>query len=82
MHCDVIAKGIMEAASMLQLKIPIVARLQGTQVKNAKALIAASNLRIISCDNLDGAAKMVVRLSNIVDLAKQIVIDVKIELPI
>lgn len=82
MRCDVIAKGIIEAASTLELKIPIVVRLQGTQVENAKALIAASHLRIISCDNLDEAAKLVVRLSEIVDLAKQIDVDVKFELPI
>ena len=59
MRCDVIAKGIIHAAVSLQLKIPIVVRLQGTQVENAKALIAASNLRILACDNLEEAAQMV-----------------------
>ena len=52
--------------------MPIVVRLQGTKVEDAKALIASSNLRILSCDNLDEAAKMAVRLSNIVSLAKVI----------
>jgi hypothetical protein len=46
------------------------------------ALIAGSNLRILSCDNLDEAAKMAVRLSNIVSLAKDAHVDVKFELPI
>ena len=70
MRCDVIAQGIITAAKELDLKVPIVVRLQGTKVDDAKALIAASNLRILSCDNLDEAAKMAVRLSNIVSLAK------------
>lgn len=59
MRCDVIAKGIIEAAATLNLRIPIVVRLQGTQVDDAKALIAASSLRILACDSLEDAAKMV-----------------------
>jgi len=82
MRCDVIAQGIIAAAKELDLKVPIVVRLQGTKVEDAKALIAASNLRILSCDNLDEAAKMAVRLSNIVSLAKDAQVDVKFELPI
>jgi succinyl-CoA synthetase beta subunit len=82
MRCDIIAKGIIDAASSLHLAIPIVVRLQGTQVEDAKALIAASGLRILACDNLDEAAKMAVRLSDIVELAKQISVNVKFELPI
>jgi len=82
MRCDVIAQGIITAAKELDLKVPIVVRLQGTKVEDAKALIAASNLRILSCDNLDDAAKMAVRLSNIVSLAKDAHVDVKFELPI
>ncbi|GAB6019072.1 beta' subunit, variant 2 [Chamberlinius hualienensis] len=82
MRCDVIAEGIIAAAEQLQLKIPIVVRLQGTQVDDAKALIAASNLRILACDNLDEAAKMVVKLSTIVSLARSAQVDVKFQLPI
>lgn len=59
MRCDVIAKGIIEAAATLNLRIPIVVRLQGTQVDDAKALIASSSLRILACDSLEDAAKMV-----------------------
>jgi len=59
MRCDIIAKGIIEAAATLNLRIPIVVRLQGTQVDDAKALIAASSLRILACDSLEDAAKMV-----------------------
>lgn len=56
--------------------------LQGTNVDDAKALIAMSNLRILPCDNLDDAAKMAVKLSNIITLAKAANIDVKFELPV
>ena len=82
MRCDVIAQGIIAAALELKLKIPIVVRLQGTRVEDAKALIAASNLRILACDNLDEAAKMVVRLSDIVKLAQEAEVEVKFTLPI
>lgn len=54
----------------------------GTNVDDAKALIAASNLRILACDNLEEAAKMVVKMSAIVGLARQASVDVNFELPI
>lgn len=82
MRCDVIAQGIIAAAAELQLRIPIVVRLQGTRVEDAKALIASSNLKILSCDNLDEAAKMIVKLSTIVGLAREALVDVKFELPL
>uniref|UniRef100_A0A8D0C690 Succinate--CoA ligase [ADP-forming] subunit beta, mitochondrial n=1 Tax=Scleropages formosus TaxID=113540 RepID=A0A8D0C690_SCLFO len=82
MRCDIIAQGIIMAVSDLELKIPIVVRLQGTRVDDAKALIAASPLKILACDDLDEAAKMVVKLSEIVSLAKEAQVDVKFQLPI
>ncbi|KAF4080196.1 hypothetical protein AMELA_G00167730 [Ameiurus melas] len=82
MRCDVIAQGIIMAVRDLDLKIPIVVRLQGTRVDDAKALIAASPLKILACDDLDEAAKMVVKLSEIVSLAKEAQVDVKFQLPI
>ncbi|XP_067848670.1 succinate--CoA ligase [ADP-forming] subunit beta, mitochondrial-like isoform X1 [Heptranchias perlo] len=82
MRCDVIAQGIILAVKDLNLKIPIVVRLQGTQVDDAKALIASSSLKILGCDDLDEAAKMVVKLSEIVSLAKEARVDVNFQLPI
>jgi succinyl-CoA synthetase beta subunit len=82
MRCDTIAMGIIEAAKSLKLDVPIVVRLQGTRVDDAKALIADSKLRIIAVDNLDEAAKIVVKLSEIVGLAKDAHLGVKFELPI
>lgn len=76
MRCDVIAQGIIVAAKDLELKIPIVIRLQGTRVDAAKALISESGLRILPCDDLDAAAKMVVKLAEIMVLAKQVRVDV------
>ena len=55
---------------------------QGTNVDDAKALIAMSNLRILACDNLDDAAKMTVKLSDIVSMAKAANIDVNFEIPV
>ncbi|XP_076454181.1 succinate--CoA ligase [ADP-forming] subunit beta, mitochondrial-like [Babylonia areolata] len=82
MRCDIIAQGIVTAASELDMKIPIVVRLQGTRVDDAKAIIAASTMKILACDNLDEAAQMVVKLSTIVNLAREASVDVKFELPL
>ncbi|CAD5214072.1 unnamed protein product [Bursaphelenchus xylophilus] len=82
MRCDVIAQGIIQAAKQLELKIPIVVRLQGTRVGDAKALISHCNLRILPVDSLDEAAKMVVKLSSIVELAKEASVNVNFELSI
>ncbi|KAL3310549.1 beta' subunit [Cichlidogyrus casuarinus] len=82
MRCDVIAQGIVAAASELNIKMPIVVRLQGTRVDDAKAIIGGSDMRILPCDDLDEAAKMVVKLADIVHLAKQASLDVKFELPL
>ncbi|XP_065576087.1 succinate--CoA ligase [ADP-forming] subunit beta, mitochondrial-like [Artemia franciscana] len=81
MRCDVIAHGIIAAAQELNLKIPIVCRLQGTNVDDAKVFIANSAMKILPCDNLEEAARLVVKLSNIVSLAKQAQLDVKFEIP-
>ena len=71
MRCDVIAQGIIAAVNQLDLKLPLVVRLQGTEVEAAKKLIHESGLRIISCDDLDQAARKAVNLSQIVDMAKR-----------
>ncbi|XP_038632199.1 succinate--CoA ligase [ADP-forming] subunit beta, mitochondrial-like [Scyliorhinus canicula] len=82
MRCDIIAQGIITAVSDLHMKVPIVVRLQGTRVDDAKAIIAASSLKILACDDLDDAARMVVKLSEIVSLAKEAQVNVNFQLPI
>jgi len=82
MRCDVIAEGIIAAAAQLDLKIPLIVRLQGTNMAEAKALIEKSDLRIIAEDNLDQAANKAVKLATIVSQAQNIKMNVKFELPL
>merc|ERR1712012_1011106 len=77
MRCDVIAEGIIAAAKELNLTTPIVVRLQGTNVDEAKAMIGSSGMKILPVDNLDEAARLAVKLSNIVGIAKTAHVDVK-----
>ncbi|XP_060519042.1 succinate--CoA ligase [ADP-forming] subunit beta, mitochondrial [Cylas formicarius] len=82
MRCDVIAEGIIAAAKELSLRMPIVCRLQGTNVDDAKVLIASSGLKILPVDNLDEAARLAVKLSNIVSLARDAKLDINFEMPL
>lgn len=82
MRCDVIAEGIIAAAQELNLKIPIICRLQGTNVDDAKVLIASAAMKILPCDNLDEAARLAVKLSSIVGLARAAKLDVNFEIPL
>ncbi|PNF32534.1 Succinate--CoA ligase [ADP-forming] subunit beta, mitochondrial [Cryptotermes secundus] len=81
MSCDVIAEGIVAAAADLNVKVPIVCRLQGTNVDEAKVLIASSGLKILVCESFDEAARLSVKLSNIVSLARDAGLDVNFEIP-
>ena len=59
-RCDVIAEGVVAAAKGLELKVPLVVRLEGTNVEQGKEILANSGLAIIPADNLaDGAKKVV-----------------------
>ena len=60
MRCDIIAEGVVAAAREVSLKVPLVVRLEGTNVDQGKQIMAVSGLPIISGDNLaDAAAKIV-----------------------
>merc|ERR1712109_400719 len=82
MRCDVIAEGIIAAAQELKLATPIVVRLQGTNVDEAKVMIGASGMKILPVDNLDEAARLAVKLSNIVGIARDAHLNVNFQLPI
>merc|ERR1712027_15130 len=82
MRCDVIAEGIIAAARELNLMTPIVVRLQGTNVDEAKVMIGSSGLKILPVDNLDEAARLSCKLSKIVAVARDAHLDVKFEMPI
>ena len=60
MRCDVIAAGVIEAAKVLKLEVPVVVRLQGTNVEIGKKLLADSGLKIIPADDMDDAAAKIV----------------------
>ncbi|XP_048005437.1 succinate--CoA ligase [ADP-forming] subunit beta, mitochondrial [Leguminivora glycinivorella] len=81
MRCDVIAEGIITAAKNLNIQIPVIVRLQGTKVHEARKLIAESGLRIVPRDDLDEAAALVVQLSEIVSLAKKAGVEVRFDIP-
>ncbi|KAG5673168.1 hypothetical protein PVAND_003236 [Polypedilum vanderplanki] len=80
MRCDVIAEGIIAATKELNLTLPIIVRLQGTNVNEAKELIRKSKLRILPKDDLDEAAMLSVHLSQIVHLAREAHLNVLFEL--
>tara|TARA_Y100000590_G_scaffold120976_1_gene138508 strand:- start:1065 stop:2225 length:1161 start_codon:yes stop_codon:yes gene_type:complete len=63
MRCDVLAEGVVDAAKKINLSIPLVVRLAGTNVKLGKEILKKSNLKIISADNLSDAAKKIVELT-------------------
>jgi succinyl-CoA synthetase beta subunit len=63
MKCDVIATGIIEAAKEVSLKVPLVVRLQGTNVDLGRKMLAESGLAITPADTMDEAAKKIVALA-------------------
>ena len=60
MRCDVIAEGVIAAARDVRLSVPLVVRLEGTNVQLGKDILAKSNLPIIAADNLADAAQKIV----------------------
>lgn len=60
MRCDIIAEGVIAAAKEVGLKVPLVVRLEGTNVKKGKEMLASSGLDIIAADDLEDAAVKVV----------------------
>ena len=61
MRCDVIAEGVVAAAREVSLEVPLVVRLEGTNVKLGKEILAKSGLPILAADNLGDAAQKVVK---------------------
>ena len=60
MQCDVLAQGVVDAAKDVKLNVPLVVRLAGTNFKKGKKILDDSNLKILSADNLNDAAKKIV----------------------
>lgn len=62
MRCDIIADGIVAAAKELKISVPLVVRLEGTNVKEGKEILNNSGIDIVSATDLDDAAKKIVGL--------------------
>ncbi|BCG48209.1 Succinyl-CoA ligase [ADP-forming] beta chain [Citrifermentans bremense] len=60
MKCDVIATGVIQAARQVALKVPLVVRLEGTNVEKGKELLAQSGLNIVAADGMADAAQKIV----------------------
>ena len=60
MKCDVIAEGVLQAVKETNLQVPLVVRLEGTNVEKGKEIIANSGLNVIPADDLDDAAQKIV----------------------
>jgi succinyl-CoA synthetase beta subunit len=59
MRCDIIAEGVVAAAREMAIKVPLVVRLEGTNVELGKQILAQSGLKIVPADNLADAAKKI-----------------------
>jgi succinyl-CoA synthetase beta subunit len=70
MRCDVIAEGVVQAVKDVGLNVPLVVRLEGTNVEEGKAIINESGLNVIAADDLDDAAQKIVKAVKEADLHK------------
>jgi succinyl-CoA synthetase beta subunit len=61
MKCDVIAAGVVDAVREVGLRVPLVVRLEGTNVEQGKDILAKSNLNVTAADDLDDAAQKIVK---------------------
>ena len=64
MRCDVLAQGVVDAAKKIDISVPLVVRLAGTNFNEGKKILDNSGLKIISAENLDDAAKKIVEAIN------------------
>ena len=60
MRCDILAQGVVDAAKEINLSVPLVVRLAGTNFKEGKEILEKSNLKILSASDLNDAAKKIV----------------------
>ena len=63
MKCDVIATGIVNAARKLDMQVPLVVRLEGTNVEQGKKILAESGLALEPADSLSQAAEKIVQMA-------------------
>ncbi|XP_017889683.1 succinate--CoA ligase [ADP-forming] subunit beta, mitochondrial-like isoform X1 [Ceratina calcarata] len=80
MRCDIIAEGIIAASKELKLTVPVVVRLQGTNVEIARKLIADAQVKVFPVDEFATAAESAVKLSTIIQLASSMNLEVSFKL--
>jgi succinyl-CoA synthetase beta subunit len=61
MRCDVLAQGVVDAARQLKMSVPLVVRMQGTNVELGRKILAESGLPIISAETMAEAAEKIVK---------------------
>ena len=61
MRCDILAQGVVDAAKEINISVPLVVRLAGTNFKEGKRILDNSGLKLISAENLDDAAQKIVK---------------------
>ncbi|MBN8919244.1 MAG: succinate--CoA ligase subunit beta, partial [Rhizobiales bacterium] len=61
MKCDVIAEGVVAAVKEVGLRVPLVVRLEGTNVERGKEILRESKLNVIPADDLEDAARKIVK---------------------
>ena len=61
MRCDVLAQGVVDAAKEIDINVPLVVRLAGTNFEEGKTILDNSGLKLISAENLDDAASKIVK---------------------
>ena len=72
-RCDAIAQGLISVVESMNLSIPIIARLQGTNMEAAQKLINDAGLKIFSIDDLQNAAEKAVQFSKVVKMGKSLI---------
>ena len=60
MRCDIIAEGIIQAVREVGVQVPVIVRLEGTNVELGRKMLAESGLKIVSAESLTEAAKLAV----------------------
>ncbi|KAK4534337.1 hypothetical protein CDCA_CDCA01G0362 [Cyanidium caldarium] len=80
MRCDVLAQGIIDAATRAQVRVPLVVRLEGNKAEEAKEIMRQSQVKIVPADDLDEAARRAVRLADIARRAHEAGVQVHFEI--
>lgn len=82
MRCDVIALGLLNAMKQLNIALPLVVRLEGTNFEEAEKILEDSGMRVIAARELEDAARKAVRVAKIVQMADEAELNVNFELPL